>query len=203
MVKADYILVKGSSFVCAEVTAKIANSKHKNKIKILEEICDGELELNVPFKKIMDYKIKYAAVFPFNKEVHALARYEMLLDFVISDFYHLRISGKIGKKICDILPNCYNQAVLKDIDEINWNSFDTLILGHTDELSNITRMDYKKILTQKAIEKNKNLYCFDAYNLETCGQVDNNSKLYYPMITEKNIHVRFGKLYKTNKPILL
>ena len=50
----------------------------------------------------MDFEIKKAIVFPFNKEMHSLARFSDLLNFEILDFYDTKFSGNMGKGIREL-----------------------------------------------------------------------------------------------------
>lgn len=137
------------------------------------------LDNNIPFT------IRKAAVFPFNKELHAIARFEELLNFDIIDYYSIRITGYIGKKISDVLPDCSNDKVIKNIDDIEWNEFDTLILGHIGELSRLTKSDYRSTLLNNAIEKGKNIYCFD--NPMPFINNPQYTNIYFPKIDSTNI----------------
>lgn len=196
----DYILVKGNSFICAELSAQLANGSSKDVNYLLQAICKKEVLLEKPVPNTMLFEINRAAIFPFNKEIHAIARYEPLLKFQIIDYYSLRISGKVGKTICDVLPNCNNKKVIKDIEKIAWDSFDTIIIGHCDEYCRIIKEDYKFKLISEAINRKKNIYVFDKMGI-TDAQM-NYSQLFSPTVTSQNISKRYGKLYKPNVPIL-
>ncbi len=198
----DYILIGGNSFICAEVSAQIANTKSYEIIDKLREFCGTENAFDLPIKNSLPFKICNAAVFPFNKEIHALARNEALLNFNVSGYYDVRIAGRVGKKISSILPDCSNDKKIINIDDIGWSDFDTLILGHTNELTDIVKIDYKNILIEKAIYENKNIYLFDNYNIKNFEKYKKYKNLFCPIITEQNVYKRFGKLYKTDKPIL-
>lgn len=43
------------------------------------------------------FKIKKAALFPFNKEMHSILRFEDKLDFEITDVYDTKYSLRVGK----------------------------------------------------------------------------------------------------------
>ena len=193
-VNSSYILTSGSSFSCAELTSVLIK---KNK-KSIKEICNQKIILPKSHKNKMNFKIKIAVVFPFNKEIHSLARFIDLLDFKIINFYSVRIDGQVNKRICDIIENCPLKMIIKDIDYIDWNAFDTIIIGHLNEINKITKKDYKRILLEEAIKRGKKIYSFD--NILQ----DNQKYNYYftPKIFENQINRRYGKLYKTNKPIL-
>lgn len=201
--KPDYIIVKGNSFLCASITAKIAKYLQEKPIFNLNEICTEKYLYSQPVDNHIPFTIHKAAVFPFNKEMHALARFEKLLNFDIINYYTARITGYVGKKIFNILPDCDNDKIIKNIDDIEWSNFDTLILGHTGELSRLTKINYETILIRIAIEQGKNVFCFD--NPTEVLKKQNcliNKNIYCPKIDSSNIRKRFGKLYKTDKPIL-
>lgn len=199
----DYIIVKGNSFLCANITAEIAKFIQEHGTFDLQKICTDKYIFQKAVSNHMPFTIHKAAVFPFNKEIHAIARFEELLNIDIDNYYAVRITGYIGKKISDILPDCENHKVIKNIDDIRWDDFDTLILGHTDELSKLTKNNYEETLIQSAIKKGKNIYCFDNPTkiIEKIGDL-HNTYIYYPKVDSTNIKKRFGKLYKTDKPIL-
>lgn len=202
-VKPDYIIVKGNSFLCANITANVAKCIQDQGDFHLQKICTEKHSFLKTVDNHMPFTIQKAAIFPFNKEIHAIARFEKLLNFNITNYYTARITGHIGKQISDILPDCDNDKVIKNIDDIEWNDFDTLILGHTGELSRLTKNDYEANLIYNAIEKDKNIFCFDNPTRILDNQNNyQNAKIYFPKIDSTNIKKRFGKLYKTNKPIL-
>jgi len=196
----DYIIVKGNSFLCANITANVAKCLQEQGSVDWRKICIDKYLFQNTLDNHISFTIRKAVVFPFNKELHSVARFEELLDFDIIDYYSIRITGYIGKKISDVLPDCGNDKVIKNIDDIEWNEFDTLILGHTGELSRLTKNDYRSTLLNNAIEKGKNIYCFD----NPMPYINNPqyTNVYFPKIDSTNIKKRFGKLYKTNKPIL-
>lgn len=190
----DYILVKGNSFSCAEVTAKLAKIAASD----VKEICNKTIYFDKIKENINICKIKKAVVFPFNKEVHSIARFYELLDFEIVDFYSARITGQVNKKICEIVENSKFEKEIKNIDNLDWNSFDTIILGHLDELSKITKINLSELLVKEAIKNKKNIYTFDnLYHI-----TNNYPKYYAPVIENYCINKRYGKLYKTDRPVL-
>lgn len=189
----NYILVSGSSFLCAEFTSKVANN---NKLDV-SLLCEKIIKLEKRKTNTMNFKIINAAVFPFNKEIHSLARFHDLISFNIVDFYAPRISGNVNKNTSDILENCESNYIIKDIEKIEWDTFDTLIIGHIVDLSKLTKKDYSKILIEEAIRKGKKIYSFDDV---LKNEIYDN--YYTPKISEDMVPKKFGKIYKTNKPIL-
>lgn len=193
----DYIVTNGNSFSCAYATTIIAREINENKFNLHRYInlknCNKERDL---FPK---FKINKAAIFPFNKEMHSIIRFNNLLSFELMDIYDSKYSGRVGASVCRIL-NDYNiqDRIIKDINCIEWETIDTLILGHLDELEILTRNARLKMdLIKLAFENNVNIYCFDTVEFEE------NPHIYFPKISEVDIPKnRFGKLYRNPKPIL-
>lgn len=197
----DYIIVHGNSFTCANVTVQCAYQIINNGYYDIKALCKNKQVFTKKIESRLPFKINKAAVFPFNKEIHALARFENMLNFEIIDYFSTRITGQIGKRIADILPDCHNERIIKNIDSIQWDQFDTLIIGHQEKLSMLTNKKWGETILNVAIKKRKNIFCFDpidSYIIK--GTPPKN--LYYPKFNENFFVKRFGKLYKSNKPIL-
>jgi len=192
----DYLIVNGSSFLCAKVTATLACEEFKKSGFHISTICDKHLIMEKTINNKMTFSIQKAIVFPFNKEIHSIARNEDLLNFMIVDYYSCRITGQVGKQISKIISNCENPLIIKDINKIEWEAFDTLILGHLDDLSSIAHVDFKNILCKEAQIRGKNIYSFDPL------QDVISENIYTPRIDSFNVQKKFGKLYKTIIPIL-
>ncbi len=102
--------VSGTSFIAPEFTALIAAMLQEKQFSFseivahLNEMASGEIDELKYNKQYFDLDIKNAIVFPFNKEMHSLARFEDMLDFTISGFYDTKFSGQVGASI-NILQN--------------------------------------------------------------------------------------------------
>lgn len=96
----------------------------------INSLCNQVLSFKEKLENKIPFTIKKAAIYPFNKEIHAIARFEDMLNFDVTDYYSTRITGQVGKTISDILSNCNNNKVIKNIDNINWDEFDTNIRSH-------------------------------------------------------------------------
>lgn len=78
---------------------------------------------------------KQVIVFPFNKEMHSLIRYQEMLRFNISGVYDTKYSGYVRSSTNDLLHiNHTKNHIIQNVEEIECQSFDTLILGHTDQI---------------------------------------------------------------------
>lgn len=204
-----YLLITGNSFACAHVTRQVI-SFMLDGLRELQQIKTSFSDLAV--KKISykstdvlspQFKIESASLFPFNKEMHSLFRFRDMLDFEIVDIYDSKISLHIGVSVNKLL-NIQDQKdyVIKSINNIEWDTFDTLIIGHLKEYEFYSNNpDMLEKVVKAAIEKGKNVYAFDDLLKEmnmTCSE-----KLYYPRVDLANaLPVREGKLFQINKPVL-
>ena len=202
----EYIMIGGNSFACAHTTvqtAKFLLSGKTNKDFILSEfkkISVKKYKMDMSYKSIsLDFEIKNAVIFPFNKEMHSLIRYQNLLAFDIVDVFDSKYSANIGATT-DHLLKCKNEKdfLIKDIKSICWDNFDTIILGHLEELSNLTRKtELKDELLEQAIVHGKNVYSFDEIKHY------NSKKIFYPIINKKSLPPnRFGMLYRISRPVI-
>ena len=202
----DYITISGNSFACAHVTVQIAdlirttNITDLNVIKEkLKVISVNEYNFNnVERQSVVPFEIKKAVLFPFNKEMHSIIRFQELLSFEISDVYDIRYSSNIGASTNHLLKINHKNYTIKSIDNIDWNTFDTLIIGHMNEINIITGSNkIEAEIINNAISKKKNIYSF--------GEIDNieYNKYYCPVITKDHLpRNRFGMLYRISKPVL-
>ncbi len=197
----DFIIVSGTSFACAEITGLISlllNTEEKwQPGKICENIIEQKKE-----ERLLLPEIEVASVFPFNKETQVIARFEKILSFKIADYYAPRVSGLVGRKVCNVVLNCNNEKKIKDIEEIDWDAFDTIIIGHTDEMERITGRHYKEKLLTIACEKHKKVYAFDSIGMNEYAEEISKGYFFYPSVSERNLRKRFGKLYKIDCPIV-
>lgn len=137
-----YIFSMGSSFACAHVVgilSKIECSCLEKAIEYLTSIaiCKYDVDNNNSNQQNYSeiYKDKKAIIFPFNKEMHSLIRFKHLLNFQITDIYDIKYSAKLGASANKLLGMTdAKDYIIKNIDKIDWDSFDILILGHTEEL---------------------------------------------------------------------
>lgn len=204
-----YLFITGNSFACAHVTHQII-SFMLGGIKGLQAIktAFSELAMKTVSYKSTDiltpqFKIKRASLFPFNKEMHSLFRYRDMLDFEIVDIYDSRFSSRVGasaKKLLRI--ESQKDYVIKNINNIEWETFDTLIVGHLKEYESYSNnTDILKTIVERAIEMGKNVYAFDDLFREMNQACSEN--LYYPRIDVTNaLPMREGKLFYINKPVL-
>jgi uncharacterized NAD-dependent epimerase/dehydratase family protein len=212
----EYLVTNGNSFACAHISAYVAKLMTigiKSRLEILKafkELSPVKLSLKEACTR-EEYKlfdINNAAIFPFNKEMHSLIRFSDLLPFKIVDVYDTKYSGNVGASVKHILNDnsISDDYTIKNINKIEWDSFDTIIIGHIDELSSIiSNLNLRKQLIEKAIENNKNIYSFDSLNeyKNIVNNRVNSSKIYWPKVDKYDLpENRLGKLYIPSKPVL-
>lgn len=142
----DYVLLGGNSFACAHVSVEILKLLNEGNFDFNN--CRESLRMHAKYiysfpnpqrVDIIPNKIRKAALFPFNKEMHSLIRFSELLNFEIVDVYDVRYSGHVGADTDHVLnEKCNSNFKIKNVDLVDWSCIDTFILGHTDELSNAT-----------------------------------------------------------------
>lgn len=198
----------GNSLACAHVTAQVVDFCSKGIRKLQDILSEFNKISKVQYcSEIMpsegnnvSYSIKRAAVYPFNKEMHSLIRFSDLLSFDIVDVYDSKYSATVGISTNRLMkaknPIDY---IVKNISEIDWESFDTLIIGHIQRLSTLTnRIIPKKELIHEALARGKNVYMFDNYDFsESCPSI------FYPRVSDKEVpHTPFGMLHAINRPVI-
>ncbi|MEG2848449.1 MAG: DUF1611 domain-containing protein, partial [Bacilli bacterium] len=202
-----YILSEGNSLACAHVTGIISTFyiKGMSGYDVIKKLSELGREKNIGMSQMVEEnsipKYQKAIVFPFNKEIHSLIRFSHLLDFEIIDVYDIKYLGKVGSTVnCLLNKNPNNDYMIKNIENINWDTFDTIILGHTKKISKLLRNDnFIKAFILQAISNEKMIYSFD--DLSYLG-VDS-EKIFYPKIKKEDIfHAPFGKLHIYSKPIV-
>lgn len=207
----EYKFVSGSSFSCAYITSiisKIYMEGYKD-INEIKKILKSNAKTVIPYcnqteilNKQNFIQINKAILFPFNKEMHSLIRYNDLLDFEIVGVYDVIESLKVGLSTCSLMSDQYvRNFIVKNINNVDWDSFDTIIIGHCDELE--LRTGNNGILSSiiELSKKNKKqVYSFD--NIEE--YVDEDYKLIkFPKITKKNLPPkRLHMLFSIGTPIV-
>ena len=209
----DYIITNGSSFTCACISGMIGNWFENNecdKSNIMEQLkkearCVYEIAKNPYSNAKPKFCIQKAAVFPFNKEMHSLIRFSDMLSFEISHVYDVKYSARVGAKTNRLLGQTDGRNyTVEDIHEIVWEDFDTLILGHMDELSALIRKsepNMRNNIISQALENDINIYSFDLIEKDLIGSKQD--FVYSPRIGKNDLPpYRFGKLEKIAKPVL-
>lgn len=209
-----YLVSGGSSYACAHASGIILNKQKEfygiNNDEIIRKSITGEIIFNKKncSKKPCCLNYKNAAIYPFNKEIHSLLRYENLLQFNIIDVYDTKYLARVGASTDTLLGISENtNHIIKNIENIEWDEIDTIIIGHTKEMSDL--IGAKAIssleLAETALKKGKYVYSFDDIFSEVESSVSLNDKYYSPTETldaDEFDNSTFGKLHKIRTPIL-
>jgi uncharacterized NAD-dependent epimerase/dehydratase family protein len=206
--KPDYLMLGGNSFACAHVTVQVARFMSqgiRDFSAILEAFKNKAIKtysLNAPNRAAPRHQkplIKKAALFPFFKEMHSLIRFADMLDFEITGVYDSKYSALVGSTTDHIMKDTVASHTIQNIDQIQWHTFDTLILGHLDEMSNhINKESLRENLIKQAMEHNKQVFSFDDVS-KTFPQ----DAVYCPVVSRQDLPPnRFGKLYRLDKPVV-
>jgi len=206
--KPDYIMLGGNSFACAHVTLQIASFMFEGVIgidnikKAIKEIAISKKDISDKTSNIIKINIDKAVLFPFNKEMHSLVRFNDMVNFNIVDVYDTKYSAVIGTTTDYLLKDNVKSFKIKNIKNIEWDTFDTIILGHLDELSNLSsQIDLKSEIVKAALLHKKQIYSFDDISEFITNKDKKN--IYFPKVTESDLPPDyFGKLYRISKPVL-
>lgn len=204
-----YTMAAGNSFACAHATvqaAKFMDNGARTRKEILrkfKEVSHKQYRTNLAKDhKRKIFTIQKAAIFPFNKEMHSLVRYCSLLPFDISEVYDTKYSLTVGATTTQLLRDRNaGEFTIKNISQISWDKFDTLILGHLGELSSlINKEELGRSIIEKALQKGKQIYSFDDLSSSAYGS---HPMICYPRIDEGDLPPnRFGMLYRISKPVV-
>lgn len=210
-----YIISSGNSFACAHASGIISVllSRGLSKENIMDELrreakfiynCNERKNRKHSQLPFVPYK---AVVFPFNKEIHSILRYKDMLNFDIVDVYDTKYSSHVGAST-NKLQNMKNSKdyIIKNIDNIDINTFDTFILGHVSELKRLmtSKLDIAKLL-EFLLGNKKYIFSLDdltEYKVKYESKIWNNN-VYTPNILKNDIGIKpYGKLYRNNTPVL-
>lgn len=201
----------GSSFSCANVSA-IAYSYIVNGALNTKEVLE-HFRNNYPFEvsppsttdlNVPNFTIKKAVVFPCNKEVHSLIRFSSELEFELVDVYDIRQSMNVGRSTSDIiLDDKAKKYIVKNIDYIAWDTFDTLVLGCVYAMiSLVGNYSWLTKLINGALENGKNIYAFENID-EFVDKKVATGKVFYPQVHKSLLPpYRGGRLAQTSVPVV-
>lgn len=211
----SYNLVGGSSFAAPYITS-LVYSYMADGLTEMDSICQklkyGATKTYI-FQNHIEmeelFSIKNAVVFPFNKEIHSLLRYENLLNFNIYKLCNTRFFGNVGKTVTEATEGLLlNNHIIYDLDQIDWEStlFDCFILGHSEELGQVLGKNFIDEIIAKCIKHEKNLYCFDDLSsyMDTLDLFSKKGlRYFYPHVSRENIpRENCGKLRHIGKPVI-
>ncbi len=203
--KPDYIMLEGNSFACAHVTVQVAHWVSEgidDFSEILEKFKEIALwtendEGDIVTKRKL-FKIEKAVLFPFNKEMHSLIRYDDLLSFEIVGIYDIRLSSHVGSTTDRIMQADVKSFQIHNVENVDWSTFDTIILGNIPSNGINAISSARETLINKAISFGKNIFSFD----DLYDKYDYN-RLFCPIVAQNDLPPeRFGKLYRITRPVI-
>ena len=218
----EYVIVQGTSFSCAYMSANVlnflSNTSSTNGVEIdkwLKQNAKKVYQSHTKTKMSCDHSDFFtpvkAVLFPLNKEVHSLIAYNSLLSFEIYSALDVRQSGKINKRLRDVVNykelGTIGEKRIGDFDSLNWDApFDTIVLGHVGALEKLTGRKLLCNVIGSCIKHHKNLICFDDISMysEMIRELElTGGRVYSPKAGCENfLYNRFGKLHLVNKPVV-
>jgi len=213
-----YLYIGGSSFAAAYVTGYIAKIIEAGK-STFPDIMDTLKASATRLRQLNDlerspantkekFKIRKAIIFPFNKEMHSIIRFQDLLPFQVVAVYDSKYSGNVGSSTNSLLqlPEGTDHVIL-NVDKITGEEdFDTVILGHTENIATATGIDYCERMIRQSITYKKNIYVFDdllRYTPLLQEAKKNNCEVFIPRVGKDNLpRDLFGKLERIGKPVV-
>ncbi len=211
-----YKNVAGSSFIAPHITNLIIDFLSKG-ISGLEDI---HKMLKISAKEIrtnqkydlkqfigLHSNIKKALLFPINKEIKTLVENIDIASFKLYGLSDIPYSKYIGKKIKDIFLDIdYTNEKILSINSINWNEdFDTVILGHVKQISNLLQRNFTLEILEKCKSYKKNIYSFDElshYNELVQEIIDQGNSVEYIYLKTNRKDNYIGALYKLPIPVV-
>ena len=199
--------VSGASFLAPEFTAKIAAlmdggiRNFDDIIEALDKESMGSIKMMNGIDQRLTISINKAIIFPFNKEMHSLARFRDLLVFDIYGIYDTKYSGNVGKSMAELQGIEDYEIFVKDINEVDWeDDFDTVILGHTSTISKAVGKDYEKDIIDKCIKYGKQL--FSCRDIRERNDINLSALKYYVPCIDKLYIKDMVKMHVIGCPVL-
>ena len=202
---------QGASFATAHIAGKIAallqNEAYSEINEIKKRLSNDAVKIfsadsNEISSKKMD--IKYASVFPIEKETEAMLFLDEYLPFKVNHVLDVRYSGNVGKSI----KSCREDRgvyVVESIDSYTPEDGEILIVGHFSMYDRAIKSRIKKKIFELVEKGIQGLYLFDRYEFseKEMELLELRTRCYYPCVDEKDIPVnRFGKMYVCSSPVI-
>lgn len=195
-----YDIKPGNSYAASYVSLKILDSgKEVHTKEEAMKLFDPDYK-RVVCRTDLSLLRKRAAVFPLNKENYSLINYYDMAISDIVDIYDIKYSSNVGRTVSSL--DKKKEFTVKNIDKCEWDSFDTMIIGHVRELSKILGRDIKKQLLEKCLENRKNVFCYDNFTVEEYREKFREAGLSLVTADDYYYYDMFGKLYQFTTPIL-
>lgn len=199
-----YVMVSGTSFAAPHITGIVAMIRQAHPGASLEQVREllqanalqGTPEriqrerprpttVPIPSVPSSDFTwIQKAALYPFNKEMHALVRARDLLAFAIAGIADPVGKGLVGKDAGEALavPAIGVRIQPRLADALK--EADTLILGYVDQLGRIGKQDVLRTAIETALEHDCHVFSFLAVPQDEYGAL-------YDLARKKGLYLTF------------
>ncbi len=210
--KGGFMLSKGTSLACAHITGISSlickqTTSRQSLLRLLKKDAISNhyyKDSSCLSKNGINFcrHIKNALTFPLNKEIYPLLRFENSLSFKITEVCDIKHSCNIGSNTNHLLHLSNGPGhVVKNFLSVDFNVFDTVILGHTNAIETISTTLNSQIdsFLQKCISYNKKVYSFDLRD-----KTFTDYPFYFtPSLRTKDItYAPFGKLFRNPIPVV-
>lgn len=209
----QYVVTCSTSMTCACISgyaAKFMQEGATNRREVLQ--CFRQTAQKIHLNNVQNKrseqgminvnKCERAAIFPINKETHALFRYFKLTNFDICAAYDVRLSGNIGRNIRKIMnTKIAPDLIVENINNIDYDAFEILILGHHKKLLTASKQEgYIDNVILEATRRKKRVFMFD---IPENPLIKNNPFVFYPNVDYDDGYIlRFNKLFYIAQPVL-
>lgn len=207
----EYVVTCGSSMTCACITGQAARflmEGARTREDVLQAFQSRAKRTyastpgDTPVSKRLPRWCGRAALFPLNKETHAICRYPDLTCFDLTAVYDVRLSGHLGRTIRECTGAEHApELMVKNVQNIDYDGFDLLVVGHYQTLIRVMKQqDFIQDIINKTLALGKRVFLFDPPKDD---KLKNHPLVFYPQIDfHFNICNRFQKLYHISKPVL-
>ena len=136
--------------------------------------------------------IKKAALYPYNKEMHAFVRFRDLLDFEIVGIADPVGKGLVGKDAGAAIGMSAAEIRIRPRLEDALKGADTLILGYVDRLGRIAKRDVVRESIQMAVNQGLHVFSFLPVPHGLYGDLyatarEKGLRIFYPSISQRSV----------------
>lgn len=206
-----YVLKTGNSLSAAYVSAYLSfmggvlNKKkaleYLNKVSTYMNEQTNGYEFNIKSYDAFNNlsSIKKVALFPYNKEIKNILRFSELLTFKVTEIYTSKYLGDLGR----IIESRTGKYVIKSINKMDFDNFDTLIMGHLNILEGISKKNIKEKIIIECLQRKKNLFMLDGRYLDKYYEAfkSQGNFIYSPTLSKKAAENN-SKMYKIKSPVV-
>jgi uncharacterized NAD-dependent epimerase/dehydratase family protein len=193
-------LGQGNSFAASYVTLALLRSglKFDNKSAALTSLNSRYWQVKDDNHcKLAGHK---AALFPLNKEMYNLIHYADECIMEIEGVYDIKYASQLGKNVMSFSGK--KEYVVQNIEKCQWDTFDTMVLGHLREISQLLDRDIKRELLEKCLRHGKHVYCFDDQLLDEFRSDYEAAGLVLQSPDDYSAECMVGRLYQYRTPIM-